>query len=79
MGMAIIYGLKVNLSVCIVAMVNNTALQMRAAGGGGHGMDGHDMSMANLTTHAMDVDPGCVYPADENSGGGGGFEVTYNW
>ena len=26
MGMAIIYGLKVNLSVAIVAMVNHTAL-----------------------------------------------------
>lgn len=27
-GLAIIYGLKVNLSIAIVSMVNNTALEM---------------------------------------------------
>lgn len=30
-GMAIIYGLKVNLSVAMVAMLNNTALKMIAS------------------------------------------------
>ena len=39
MGMAIIYGLKVNLSVAMVAMVNNTAVAAMANDTGGHGHD----------------------------------------
>ena len=37
MGMAIIYGLKVNLSVAMVAMVNHTAVAAMANDTGGHG------------------------------------------
>ena len=42
-GMAIIYGLKVNLHVNIVAMLNHTAIAERAteAEGGAHG--GHEI------------------------------------
>lgn len=34
--MAIIYGLKVNLSVAMVAMLNHTAVGHGSHGGGGH-------------------------------------------
>ncbi|TMW54799.1 hypothetical protein DOY81_000032 [Sarcophaga bullata] len=38
-GMAIIYGLKVNLSVAMVAMLNHTAVGQGSHGVGGHGDD----------------------------------------
>ena len=46
-GMAIIYGLKVNLHVNIVAMLNHTAIAERAAEaeGGAHG--GHEIVVAD--------------------------------
>ncbi|KAF4522282.1 hypothetical protein B566_EDAN011978 [Ephemera danica] len=72
MGMAIVYGLKVNLSVCIVAMINNTALlEMSGGHGGGHG---EDMLMSNLTVSSGggDMTVKCEYPEDPNVGGGGG-------
>jgi hypothetical protein len=54
-GFAIIYGLKVNLSVCIVAMVNNTAL-------GAHpGQDNLD----NMTSQ-MQAGEFCSYATEEN-------------
>lgn len=42
-AMAIIYGLKVNLSVAMVAMVNHTAVALH----GGH--ENHDSSLGNFT------------------------------
>jgi MFS transporter, ACS family, solute carrier family 17 (sodium-dependent inorganic phosphate cotransporter), other len=55
-GFAIIYGLKVNLSVCIVAMVNNTALA------GAH--PGHDI-LDNLTSQ-MQAGEFCSYETEES-------------
>jgi hypothetical protein len=59
MGMAIVYGLKVNLSVCIVAMVNNSALH----------------HVATNTYNVTSQEPSCSYPEDANAAGTGGFEV----
>lgn len=43
--MAIIYGLKVNLSVAMVAMVNHTAVRLQSS----HGLDEHGPTIMNLS------------------------------
>nr|CAG4648619.1 EOG090X04X8 [Polyphemus pediculus] len=48
-GLAIIYGLKVNLSVAIVAMINNTALTLNAADDDHHG-NHHGSNETNTVT-----------------------------
>lgn len=49
-AMAIIYGLKVNLSVAMVAMVNHTAVGLlNSHGGNDHGNDSFGGSMFNMT------------------------------
>ena len=64
MGMAIIYGLKVNLSVTVVAMINATALEELAkaeatALGAGNNASGHDHG----TVHdGIDPDDMCFDP-----------------
>jgi ACS family sodium-dependent inorganic phosphate cotransporter len=53
--MAIIYGLKVNLSVAMVAMVNQTAIKSM-----GHGGDDHGSSMmlnVTSTIEECEADP----------------------
>ena len=69
MGMAIIYGLKVNLSVAIVAMLNHTALEEHAAAEAAHGAHGDH--------HAEDDQEG-EHPLtcfNITKGGGSGNEV----
>lgn len=65
--MAIIYGLKVNLSVAMVAMLNHTALKLSA--------DLHKVSVltTNITTSAAIVDDACSSGSDA----GGTIEVKY--
>jgi ACS family sodium-dependent inorganic phosphate cotransporter len=58
--MAIIYGLKVNLSVAIVAMVNQTAIKMENAANH-HGDDHHASSDPNVT------DPNICYSSEGSS------------
>ena len=53
--MAIIYGLKVNLSVAMVAMVNHTSIKLSGAGGDGHGPS---ITLANYTNpEECDAEP----------------------
>lgn len=52
-GMAIIYGLKVNLSVAMVAMLNHTALAIAGAN-----VHGHDQS-TNVTLSVPYAEPVC--------------------
>lgn len=55
MGLAITYGLKVNFHVCIVAMVNHTALaDTGEEGGGGGGCAGGGEAAGNSTKSATD-------------------------
>jgi MFS transporter, ACS family, solute carrier family 17 (sodium-dependent inorganic phosphate cotransporter), other len=64
-GFAIIYGLKVNLSVCIVAMVNNTALTAHPS--------------QDNTTLQLEAGEFCTYPTEElhsASSRKGDFEVS---
>lgn len=51
--MAIIYGLKVNLSVAMVAMLNHTALAIAGASAHGH------VSSSNVTLSIPDAEPVC--------------------
>lgn len=51
-GMAIIYGLKVNLSVAMVAMVNHTAV-----GGGDHGGHGSDATNLDSGVEVCEAEP----------------------
>lgn len=53
-AMAIVYGLKVNLSVAMVAMLNHTAIKLS---GDLHKID-HILT-TNLTTNAQRVDESC--------------------
>ena len=68
MGMAIIYGLKVNLSVTVVAMINATALEELANAeanvlGTANDATGHDHGMGNGTVHdEIDPDDMCFDP-----------------
>ena len=59
MGLAITYGLKVNFHVCIVAMVNHTALADSGEEGGGGGGSCGGKSAGNssesATSHLIDV------------------------
>ena len=61
MGMAIIYGLKVNLSVAIVAMLNHTNLEAMKGHGEGHGPSGGE---SDATEDVM------CYNASKGSGNG---------
>ncbi|XP_055294874.1 sialin [Sitodiplosis mosellana] len=71
-AMAIVYGLKVNLSVAMVAMLNHTAIKLSA--GGVHNVSS---SMTNLTT--------TVHGGDENCGSDAASEAAmekvgpFNW
>ncbi|CAB3367103.1 Hypothetical predicted protein [Cloeon dipterum] len=75
-GFAIIYGLKVNLSVCIVAMINSTALMATSE---------HHAAVSelhNISTAAAAGPDLCMYPEDELAAGGakGGFDDgKYVW
>ena len=55
-GMAIVYGLKVNLSVAIVGMINHTAI----AAGEGH-------AIPNVSTIPSSFDDDCVEAASNAS------------
>lgn len=57
-AMAIIYGLKVNLSVAMVAMLNHTALKLASGGGVDHKAIQHVL-LTNLTTTAHGDDENC--------------------
>jgi hypothetical protein len=61
-GMAIIYGFKVNLSVAIVAMVNQTALKEAA-----HYVDPISYKHANGTATIHDLN--CAPPVEHNADG----------
>lgn len=65
--MAIIYGLKVNLSVAIVGMVNHTGVELMALESLGE----------NHTTHHVVINPedDCSEPSSGNSTDDGGGEV----
>lgn len=52
-GMAIIYGLKVNLSVAMVAMVNHTAIKSLASDSDNHG--GH-VTLTNITRNVEECE-----------------------
>lgn len=60
-GMAIVYGLKVNLSVAMVAMLNHTAV--------GHGSHGGGAQMTNLTDHETDYEV-CLPPGGAGDSNG---------
>merc|ERR1719187_1874786 len=58
--MAIIYGLKVNLSIAIVSMVNHTAIELakladNSTAGGHHGGSCPAPATDNMTDHANDT------------------------
>ncbi|XP_055386285.1 sialin [Condylostylus longicornis] len=53
-GMAIVYGLKVNLSVAMVAMLNHTAVK-ELGGSGGHGGHSVGQNISTLTTSNVEV------------------------
>uniref|UniRef100_A0A1I8QB07 Major facilitator superfamily (MFS) profile domain-containing protein n=1 Tax=Stomoxys calcitrans TaxID=35570 RepID=A0A1I8QB07_STOCA len=57
-GMAIVYGLKVNLSVAMVAMLNHTAV-----GHGSHGGASHTNGSSNLTNSDVEI---CLPPGGED-------------
>lgn len=61
--MAIVYGLKVNLSVAMVAMLNHTAIS-RASGSPEH--DVHMTSLANVTASSI-VSDGCGSGTESSS------------
>lgn len=61
-GMAIVYGLKVNLSVAMVAMVNHTAIHLMQE-------DGHKQTLSNISTIANNAVEECHPP-------GGASNVT---
>ncbi|KAH8297988.1 hypothetical protein KR018_003955, partial [Drosophila ironensis] len=63
-GMAIVYGLKVNLSVAMVAMVNHTALH----GQGGHGAEPSENLMTSNITQRTSLHEECKPPGGESSG-----------
>ncbi|XP_059474349.1 sialin [Neocloeon triangulifer] len=71
-GFAIIYGLKVNLSVCIVAMINSTALTSHS--------DVHSTDLLNAT--GAPAGEMCVYPTEDLASAGtkGAFQTgRYEW
>lgn len=47
-GMAIVYGLKVNLSVAMVSMLNHTALAMAGESHGAHNVSHKDVSAPDM-------------------------------
>lgn len=74
-GMAIIYGLKVNLSVAMVGMLNHTALELAARNSshGGHG-GGHTILNASHTVSSVAEVDDC---GAGDSGNSSAPEVTY--
>lgn len=58
-AMAIIYGLKVNLSVAMVAMLNHTALKLASGGSGVDHKAIQHVLLTNLTTTAHVDDENC--------------------
>jgi len=62
--MAIIYGLKVNLSVAIVAMVNQTAIKMDQSSH--HGAEAHGNVSDSLV---------CAAPEDDENGGNSAVRI----
>ncbi|XP_055919987.1 sialin [Eupeodes corollae] len=62
LGMAIVYGLKVNLSVAMVAMLNHTAIALASSHGSAHNLLGNNTHNASLNVEK------CAAPDDDGSG-----------
>ena len=75
-GMAIIYGVKVNLSVAVVAMVNHTALAEMAEveAAQHHQVDAH--AHGNVTDGGEEEPLVCMSHAGNGSEGGADKEVS---
>lgn len=63
-AMAIIYGLKVNLSVAMVAMVNHTAVKLASS----HGTENHENTLSFNSTSATLIEE-CEAANKSTSGG----------